>query len=157
LLTPSLTLKKLTGGFKMIFLLWLLLLSNEEFNAVVPIDEPWITPRFEVDHAAKTQFSNDPTFSTFVEGRFNGMTPNREYVGPYDEKTKTTIYKYARTTESRRIKWRYVPLYYYDYNTATKTRTLKLGGYSRRYPDTKTQIEVQQYWYNMPKAPVENK
>lgn len=148
MLTLSPTLKKLTGAFKMTFLLWLLLLSG---------DEPWITPRFDVDHAAKTQFSNDPTFSTFVEGRFNGMTPNREYVGPYDEKTKTTIYKYARTTESRRIKWRYVPLYYYDYNTATKTRTLKLGGYTRRYPDIKTQIEVQQYWYNMPKPPVENK
>jgi hypothetical protein len=114
-------------------------------------DTKWVTPRFEEDHAALTQFSNDSTFATFVEGRYNGKLPDGTFVGPYDG--QTDLYKFARTTEERRIKWRYVPLYYYDYNPATKTRTLKLGGYDRRYPDTKTQIEVQQYWYNMPRPP----
>ena len=116
----------------------------------------WFAPRFEVDHAAKTQFSNDPTFSTFVEGRFNGMLPGGEYVGPYDAEAKTSVYKYARTTIERRIKWRYVPLYYYDSKTqadGSKAYVLKPGGYDRRYPDGATAREVQKYWYEMPRPP----
>lgn len=111
----------------------------------------WFTPSTQEDHAALTQFSNDSAFATFVEGRYNGKLPDGTFVGPYDG--QTDLYKFARTTEERRIKWRYVPLYYYDYNTATKTRTLKIGGYDRRYPDYQTRIEVQQYWYNMPRPP----
>jgi hypothetical protein len=108
-------------------------------------DTEWVTPRFEEDHAAKTQFSNDPGFKTFVEGRYNGKLPDGTFVGPYDG--QTDLYKYARTTEERRIKWRYVPLYYFD------SGRWKVGGYDRRYPDVQTQIEVQRYWYDMPRPP----
>lgn len=118
--------------------------------------QAWFSPRYPVDHAAKTQFSNDPAFGTFVEGRFNGMLPGGEYIGPYDAATQTHVYRYARTTLDRRIKWRYVPLYYYDSTLkadGSKAYTLKLGGYDRRYPDGATAREVQKYWYEMPRPP----
>lgn len=71
--------------------------------------EPWIVidPLAAEDKYddAKAQFSNDPNFASFVEGRVGGRHPDRRFSGPYVDGVDDNYYRYARTKKSWMIGW----------------------------------------------------
>lgn len=54
---------------------------------------------------AWAQFSNDPTFQNYVEGRVNSHHPDGRFSGPYTEGIDDNYYKYARTKKEWMIPW----------------------------------------------------
>lgn len=54
---------------------------------------------------AWAQFSNDPTFPTYVEGRVKAHHPDGRFSGPYTEGVADNYYKYARTKKEWMIPW----------------------------------------------------